>query len=95
MTTNNIFKNILDADKNKDSLSSDDEFPEEIGKFIGGAFRHILKEASKAQRVQKEKETLESLKKKCEELLAQNTKLKEHIKELESEKLDKIIYDLD
>jgi hypothetical protein len=89
----NIFKNIIDA--NKDSLSSDDEFPEEIGKFIGGAFRHILKEASKSQRVQKEKETFDSLKKKYEELLAQNIKLKEHIKELESEKLDKIIYDLD
>jgi predicted nuclease with TOPRIM domain len=93
MSSNNIFKNILDA--NKDSLSSDDEFPEEVGKFISGAFKHILKEASRTQRVQKEKETFESLKKRYDELLAENTKLKEHIKELESEKLNKIVYDLD
>jgi hypothetical protein len=93
MTTNNIFNNIIDA--NKDTLSSDDEFPEEIGKFIGGAFKHILKEASRTQRVQKEKETLESVKKQYTELLLENIKLKAYIKELEKERLDKLILDLD
>ena len=84
---------------NKESFDSDDEFPEEIGKFIGGAFRHILNEASKTQKGQKEKEkekeTLESLKTHNRELLAENIKLKEHIKMLEHDKLDKVMYDLD
>ena len=88
-----IFKNILE--ENKDSLSSDDEFPAEIGKFIGGAFKHILKEASKAQKVQKEKETLESLKKQNEALLEENANLKAYITTLERERLDKVVLDLD
>ena len=93
MSSNNIFKNLIDT--NNDSISSDDEFPKEVGKFIGGAFKHILKEASRTQRVQKEKETLESVKKLNEELLAENKKLKAHIKILEHERLDKVILDLD
>jgi hypothetical protein len=93
MSVNNLFKTLLED--NKDSISSDDEFPEEIGKFIGGAFRHILKEASKANKVQKEKETLESVKKQNAELIVENKQLKQRIIDLEKDKYEKIFLDLD
>ena len=74
------------------SVSDDDNFPDEIGKFIGGAFKHILLEAIKTQKVQTEKETIDSLKKQNKELLEEIKQLKEL---LQRERLDKLVLDLD
>jgi prophage DNA circulation protein len=88
-------KSVKKQNIKSDNKDNDNIFSSDIGKILGGTFKNVLKEATKSQRAQREIETLRSVKKQNIKLLAENKKLKSYIKEIERERLDKVILDLD
>jgi hypothetical protein len=79
-------------EKSIDMIGSDDcEFPEEdFSNMFKDTFKNILKETSKFSKMD-----VNELKKRLEELEAENKLLRDRVADLENQLVDKIVLDLD